>query len=240
MNDTRSFFAHIRSEIETALERSGAKTAVVGLGGAESWLVTVAAADVLGASSVLGVSVYSIQTDSVLPWTMESLARGMSIDHCSIDATRTLMEMLDARIDIGGVGVEALHRTMSPLLKAEVMAGVRDGFVRAIASRHSSLYLGAISGSKIAARWGIPASHGFDWNPLSNCDHRQVLLALAGRRMADEDILDSSRLDLLPDGGPVADSEGPEIDFCGNPFCNNISPRFGLGVLQDAASAGDD
>jgi len=225
--DTNSIFDRIRDQIRMALEITNTRTITIGLGGAESWAVMLAATDLVGRENVLAVTAYSTQTDSSIPWEMSRLCRSMMAEHCAIDVSRPLFEMLDARIDVGHVQIEPLHRTMDPLMKAEVMADVRDGIVRAIASRHNSLYLGAISVSKIIREWGVPAAQSFDWNPISSYTHHQLKRAIAGRGIGREAADMKSSLDLLPDGGPFPPDllENEPIERC-------RVPRFGMGLFQ--------
>lgn len=226
--DTQSIFAHIRSEISKGIEITKAKTLVIGLGGAESWSVVLAATDMIGGDNVLAVTVHSTQTDSNIPWTMGSMCRELRIEHCSIDATRILNETLDARVDLGQIQVEPIHRTMNHLMKAEIMADIRDGVLRAIASRHNSLYLGAVSKSKIDRQWGIPAAQSFDWNPVSDFTHHQLKRAISGRGIGTAVTATNSALDLLPDAGPFP----PDLNDDATISKKVIVPRFGMGLFQ--------
>jgi len=231
--DTRSIFDDIRDEIGRAMGITKTRTIVVGLGGSESWAVLLAAVDMVGGDNTLAVTVHSTQTDSNIPWKLGALCREIRMEHCAIDVTRVLSETLDARIDLGQIQIEPLHRTMDHLMKAEVMADIRDGMVRAIASRHNSLYLGAVSGSKIIRRWGVPAAQSFDWNPIHAYTHHQLKRAVAGRGIG-RDVVDmKSTLDLLPDGGPFA----PSLDDV--PVSGVVRvPRFGMGLFQEMIDEG--
>jgi hypothetical protein len=227
--DTSSIFEHVRSEITDAINVTNTKTVVVGLGGSESWAVLLAATDLIGGDKVLAVTAHSTQTDSNIPWQMAALCRGMRIEHCAVDVSRILAETFDARIDLGQIQIEPLHRTMDSLMKAEVMADIRDGMVRAIASRHDSVYLGAISRSKIDRRWGVPAAQSFDWNPLRHHTHHQIKRAIVGRGIGREAADMVSTLDLLPEGGPFP----PDLSDDGNIADQVRICRFGLGLFQD-------
>lgn len=227
--DTRSVFDMIRDEIREALEKTGTRTITIGLGGTESWAALIAATDLIGGDNVLAVTVHSTQTDSRIPWKMEAMCNEMRIEHCSIDVTRVLNEMLDSKIDLKRIQVETLHRTMDHLMKAEVMADIRDGMVRAVASRHNSLYIGAISKSKIDRSWGVPAAQSFDWNPVAYHTHHQLVRAICGRKIGNEISDMRSSLDLLPDSGPFP----PDLSDDSNIQTNISIPRFGMGLFQE-------
>lgn len=209
-DDPHTAFEAVKTSLELCQKTTGQETAVVALGGIESLVSLLAACDVYGPHAVLAISVYSVFSDSRLPAVLQQVGMTMPISICSVDATETIQEMLNANIGLRRLEIERMHFSMDEWQKTELMANVRSTIVRGVAIRHRSSHIESYSLSKIVGGWVLPTI--FDWNPVAMCTRRQ-LMTVANRRCQDDDILALvSGLDLWPDGGPRPTIVGIDLD----------------------------
>jgi len=239
LDDPHAALATVRASLESCRMTTGREMVVVGLGGMESLVSLMAACDVYGPHSVLAIGVYSVFSDSRMPTILQQVGMTMPISVCTVDATETMQEIMNANIGLRRIEIERMHYSMDQWQKAELMAAVRSTIVRGVATRHRSTHIESHSLSKIVGGWVLPST--FDWNPVAMCTRRQ-LATVANRQWPDDEILSlSSGLDLWPDGGPRP--TGVDLDAIDpepSPRSNITGfVRAGLGIWQPEASDGD-
>jgi len=208
---------------------------VIGLGGKESWLTTLAALEVFGYQNVLAVNIYSIFSNSVLPQKMANLCQENNIQYCDIDITAAVQETLSVPIGLFRIEKEKLHYMMSDLQKSEIIAMIRNAILRGVADRHDGTLLTGISLSKIISGWVSPSASMFDWNPLVNCTHYQVQLSITGYNMGIEILNLPSGLDLDTKGGPFPLDYGlnfTEDENLDKNTKDTMIKNIGIGIYQ--------
>lgn len=209
---------------------------VVGLGGKDSWLTTLAANDVFGYHQVLAVNIYSIFSNSILPFKLSSICQESNIQYCDVDITKAIQETLSVQIGLFRVENERLHYMMNDLQKAEIIAMTRNTILKGIADRHDAMLLFGINLSKRMNGWVSPNISMFDWNPLVNCTSNQVKYAIENYNIG-LDILDiEDGLDLNTQGGPFPKQYGIEMNNddklqIKEKMKNN--KRIGVGIYQE-------
>ena len=218
------------SQLENCKEKVNKNFYIIGLGGKESWLTTLIASDFFGPQNVLAVNIYSVFSNSILPHKIAGICQTYNIQYCDVDITNAVQETLSSNIGLFRVEKEKLHYMMTDLQKNEMIAMIRNTVLRGITDRHDGVLLTGISLSKILAGWVSPSCSMFDWNPLVNCSHYQVQLAISNSNMGMELLDLPSGLDLNTNGGPFP------IDF-GIKLEDNMSKdinieRLGYGIYQ--------
>ena len=234
LDDPHLAFEHVKASLEECLNMTGQETVVIGFGGMESLVSILAACDVYGPHRVLGISVYSVFSDSRMPAILHEVSQTMPVSICTVDATETIQEVMNSNIGLRRIEIERMHFSMDQWQKAELMASIRSSIVRGVAIRHRSTHIESYSLSKVIGGWVLPTT--FDWNPVIACTRKQ-LATVANRRCQNEEILSiSSGLDLWPDGGPRPPSVGINLDDqdphpSPKPMVTDFI-RSGLGIRQ--------
>jgi len=225
----------IHSQIKQCNKITNKNFCVVGLGGKDSWLTTLAANDILGYYQVLAVNIYSIFSNSTLPFKISAICQNNNIQYCDVDITNAINEILSLQIGLFRIEKEKLHYMMTDLQKNEISAMIRDTVLRGIADRHDGMFLSGINMSKRLNGWMCPSQSIYDWNPLFNCTANQVQSSIIERGIGTEILEIPTGLDLNTKGGPFP--QDYQIDFSDdenlvmNEKLKN-NPRVGLGIYQ--------
>ena len=219
----------LKQQIQQCQQTINKNFFIIGLGGKDSWATTLAAYDAFGKDSILAVNIYSIFSNSIMPYKMSALCQEYSIPYCDIDISPSIQETLFLSIGLMRVEQERLHYYMTDLQKNEIIAMLRSVVLRGITDRHDGILLSGINASKITAGWASPSYSMFDWNPLVNCTHSEVKSIIEEYNMGIEIIDMLSGLDLNTRGGPFPTDYGIDLD---NPTEKPTPKNFGKGLYQ--------
>lgn len=221
----------IHSQLKNCKETIKKDFFVIGLGGKESWITTLMANEIFGYYNVLAVNIYSIFSNSILPYKISALCQENNIQYCDVDITEAIQSTLSLPIGLFRIEKEKLHYMMTDLQKSEIYSMVRNIVLKGIADRHDGILLSGISKSKINVGWLSPNISMFDWNPIINCTHSQIKSVIKERNIG-IDILDiPSGLDLNTKGGPFPSDYNINLDSDENKKDNKII-NLGYGIYQ--------